>query len=112
MHINNKTLLPKTNELYCCIAKSSNSAVIGVTGTILDSTAYDSEETVDNSKIIQNDRSRKGWVVACCIRNNVCYNRKDCISGNIEIEFTNLLFLKPNPILVGIIKKTPSKTQF
>ena len=62
--------------------------------------------------IVRNYRNRNGGCVACYIRNNICFNRKACISDNKENIFIDLLFLKTKPISVGIIYKPPSQTQF
>ena len=69
------------------IASSSNAAVIGTTETKLDNTVYDSEVAADGYNIVQNDKNRNSGGVACYIRNNICFNRKACISDNIEDKF-------------------------
>ena len=94
------------------IARSSNAAVAEITEAKLDSTVYDSEVTVDGFNIVRNDRNRNGGGVACYIRNNICFNRKNCLSDNIENIFIDLLFPKTKPISVGIIYKPPSQSQF
>ena len=101
----------KIDELHY-IATSSNAAVIGITETKLGNTVYDSEVTVDGYNIVRNDRNRNGGGVACYIRNNICFNRKNCLSDNIENIFIDLLFPKTKPISVGIIYKPPSQSQF
>ena len=111
MYLNINSLLNKIDELRN-IASSFNVAVIGISETKLHNTVYDSEVAVDGYKIVWNDRNRNGGGVACCIRNNICFNRKACISDNIENIFTDLLFPKTKPISVGIIYKPPSQTQF
>ena len=95
MHINISNLLPKIDELHY-IAKCSNTAVIGITKTKLDSTASDSKITVDSYKIIQNDRSRNDGGLACYIRNNICYNRNNCISEN-KAYIDRYYIQTPNP---------------
>ena len=104
MHLNINGLLNKIDELRY-IARSSNAAVIGITETKLDNTVYDSEVTVDGYNIAQNGRDRNGRIVACYIRKNIFFNRKACISDNIENIFTDLLLPKRKPISVGIIYK-------
>ena len=96
----------------CYIASSSNAAVIGITEIKLDNTICDSEVAVDGYNIVRNDRNRNGGGVACYIRNNICFNRKACMSDNIENIFIDLLFPKTKPISVSIICKPPSQTQF
>ena len=99
----------KIDELHY-IATSSNAAVIGITETKLGNTVYDSEVTVDGYNILRNDRNRNGGGVVCYIRNNICFNRKNCISDNIENIFIDLLFPKTKPISVGIIYKPRVKS--
>ena len=111
MHLNINDLLNKIGELRY-IARSSNVAVIGITETKLDDTVYDFEVTADAYNIVRNDRNRNGGGVACYIRNNICFNKKTCISDNIENIFTDLLFPKTKSISVGIIYKPPSQSQF
>ena len=111
MHLNINSLLNKIDELHY-IARSSNAAVIGITETKLGNTVYDSEVTVDGYNIVRNDRNRSRGGVACYIRNNICFNRKNCLSDNIENIFIDLLFPKTKPISVCIIYKPPSQSQF
>ena len=110
MHLNINGLLNKTDELRY-IVRSSNAAVIGITETNLDNTVYDFEVTVDTYNIARNDRNRNGGGVACYIRNNICFNKKTCISDNIENIFIDLLFPKIKPISAGIIYKLSSQNQ-
>ena len=91
-----------------CIAKSSNITIIGIPKTKLNITVFDSDITVEGYNIVLNKRNLNGGGIVCYIRNNICYNRKTCISDNIE----NILFLKAKPILVGIINKPTSQTHF
>ena len=58
------------------IIKNSHAAVIGISETKLDSTAYDSEVAVHGYNIVWNDRNRMGEGIACYIRNNICFNLK------------------------------------
>ena len=78
----------------------------------LDNTVYDSEVTIDGYSIVRNDRNRKGGSVACCIRSNICYSRKTCLSDNLGNIFIDLLFQKTKPISVGIFYKPPSQTRY
>ena len=111
MYLNINGLLNKIDELHY-ITRSSNAAVIGITETKLDNTVYYSEVTVDGYNIVRNDRNRNGGGVACYIRNNICFNKKTCISGNIENIFIDILFAKTKPISVAIIYKHPRQNQF
>ena len=94
------------------IARSSNAAAIAITETKLDNIVYDFEVKVDGFNIVRNDRNRNGGGVACYIRNSICFNRKTCISDNIENTFIDLLFPKTKSISIGIMYKPPSQSQF
>ena len=111
MHLNINGLLNKIDELRY-IARSSNAAGIGITESKLGNTFYDSEVTVDGYNIFRDDRNRNGGGVAFYIRNIICFNRKNCLSDNIENIFIDLLFPKTKPISVGIIYKPLSQSQF
>ena len=110
-HLNVNSLLPKIDELHN-IAKCSNAVVIRITETKLDNTAYDSEVTIDVYSIVRNDRSRKGWGIACYIRSNICHSGRTCLSENLENIFIDLWFPKAKPISVDIFYKLPSQTRF
>ena len=111
IHLNINSLLPKIDELRY-IAKNSNAAVIGISETKLDNIVYYSEFAVDGYNIVRNDRNREGGGVACYIRNNICFNRKTCLSNNIENIFIDLLFPKTKPITIGVIYNPPNQTRF
>ena len=98
MNLNVNGLLNKIDELRY-IARSSYAAVIGITETKLDNTVYDFEVTVDGFSIVRNNWNRNNGGVACYIRNNICFNRKTCISDNVENIFIDLFFRKTKPIL-------------
>ena len=84
-------------------ASSSNAAVIRITETKIDNKVYDSKVAVNGYSIVRNDSNRNVAGVACYIRKNIRYNRKACISDNIEYVFIDLFFQKSKPISVGII---------
>ena len=92
MHLNINGLLNKLDELRYT-ARSPNTAVIGITETKLGNTVYDSEVRVDGYDIVPNDRNINAGGVACYIRNNICFNRKNCLSDNVENIFIDLLLL-------------------
>ena len=75
-HLNPNSLLPKTDELRY-IAKPSNAAVIGITESKLNNYILDSEIQIDNYQILCCDRDRKGGGVACYVRNDLSYIKKD-----------------------------------
>ena len=110
-HLNVNSLLPKIDELHN-IAKCSNAAVIGITETKLDNTAYDSEVTIDVYSIVRNDRSRKGWGIACYIRSNIYHSGRTCLSENLENIFIDLWFSKAKPISVDIFTSLQVRRDF
>ena len=109
MHLNN--FLNEIDELRYT-ASSSNVAVTGITKAKLSNTVYDCEVAVDNYNIVWNDKSRNSGGVACYIRKKTYYNRKVCISDNIDNIFINFLFPKTKPISLRVTCKPPSQTQF
>ena len=108
-NVNINSLLSKIEELRN-IAKCSNAAVIGITETKLDNAVYDSEVAIDGYRIVRNDRTRKGGVVGCYIRSNICYARKTSL-WQLR-KHIDLLYPKRKPISVGIFYKPPSQTRF
>ena len=82
IHPNINSLLPKIDDLQY-IVKNSNAAVICISETKLNNTAYDFEVAIDGYNVVRSDRNRKRGGVACYIRNNICFNLKTCYSNNI-----------------------------
>ena len=70
VHLNINSLLPKIEELRF-IAKSANTAVIGICESKLDVSVLEQEINIDNYKILRCDRNRQGGGVACYIRNDL-----------------------------------------
>ena len=70
IQLNINSLLPKTDELRD-IAKRTKAAVIGISGSKLDSTVLDPEIYIDNYEILHFSRNRHGGGVACYIRSDV-----------------------------------------
>ena len=73
--------------------------MVGTTETKLGNTVYDCEVAVDGYNIGRNVRNRNGGDVVCYIRNNICYNKKACISDIIKNIFIDLLFPKTKTYL-------------
>ena len=59
IHLNINSLLPKIEELRF-IAKSTNTAVIGICESKLDASVLEQEINIDNYKILRCDRNRHG----------------------------------------------------
>ena len=102
LHLNVNSLQLKIDELRY-IAKLSNPAVTGMTGSKLDDCIPDSEIQIDNYQILRCDRNRKGGWVVCYVRNDLSYIEKDLFPEEIENIFFEILLLKTKPITVGII---------
>ena len=70
VHLNINSLLPKIEELRF-IAKSTNTAIIGICESKLEVSVLEQEINIDNYKILRCDRNRQGGGVACYIRNDL-----------------------------------------
>ena len=68
IHLNVNSLLTKIEELSY-IAKSTNSAIIGICKSKLDASVLDPEIRIDNYKIICCNRNRQRGGVVCYVRN-------------------------------------------
>ena len=77
------SLLHKIDE-SCSIAKFSSVAVIGISEINLVNTSNDSEVAIAGYNLTQSNRNRKGGVVACYVRDKICFNMKTCLSSSIE----------------------------
>ena len=111
LDLNVNSLLPKFDELRY-IVKVSNAAVIGITKSKLDNCILDSEIQIDNYQILHWDRNRKGGGVACYVRNDRSYIKKDFFPEEIENMFFEILLLKTKPITVGIVYRPPNQNNF
>ena len=111
IHLNINSLLPKIDELRN-IAKLSNAAVIGITESKLDDSVLSSEIHIDNYNTLRCDRSRHGGEVVCHIRNDLSFDVKPFFPPEIENVFFEILLLNPKPIVVGIIYRSSSQSQF
>ena len=110
-HINANSLLPKIGEISF-IAKKSKATVIGISESKLDGTIFDTEIYIEGYSIVRCDRNRKGGVVACYVKNHLCFSTKNILSKKIEFLFEDLLLLKTKPISIGIVYRPPNDTNF
>ena len=85
IQLNINRLLPKIEELSF-IAKSTNTAVIGISESKLDASVLEQEISIDNYKILCCNSNRHGGGEACYIRNDLTYSTLSVI----EIE--NIFF--------------------
>ena len=105
------SLLPKINKLRN-IAKLSNVAVIGISESKLDNFVLSSEIHIDNYKKLWCDWNRHGGEVVCYIRNDLSYHVKSFFPPEIENIFIKLLLPNTKPIVVRIIYRPPSQSEF
>ena len=111
IHLNVNSLLPKIEELRN-IAKLSNAAVIGISESKLDDSVLSSEIHIDNYNTLRCDQNRQGGGVVCYIRNDLSYDVKSFFRPEIENIFFELLLPNTKPIVVGIIYRPPSQSEF
>ena len=104
-------MLPKIDELRN-IAKLSNAAVIGIGESKLDDSVLSSEIHIDNYNTLRCDRNRHGGGVVCYIRNDLSYDVKSFFPPEIENIFFEILLPNTKPIIVGIIYRPPSQSEF
>ena len=111
IHLNINSLLPKIDELRN-IAKLSNAAVIGIGESKLDDSVLSSEIHIDNYNTLRCDQNRHGGGVVCYIRNDLSYDVKSFFPPEIENIFFEILLPNTKPIIVGIIYRPPSQSEF
>ena len=111
IHININSLLPKIEELRR-IACLSNAAVIGISESKLDNSIFDSEIEIDGYNILRFDRNRHGGGVACYVRNDLSFTKRNYFPHDIETIFIEIFLPKTKPMTVGIVYRPPSHTSF
>ena len=93
--LNVNSPLPKIDEIRY-IAERTKPAVIGITEPKLDESFFQSEFQIDNYDLLGCDRNRNGGGVACYIRSNISYVRKEFLPNIIENIFFEILLQKPH----------------
>ena len=111
LHLNVNSLLPKIDKLRYMM-KLCNAAVIGITESKLDHCILDLEIQLDNYQILHCDRDRKGSWVACYVKNDLSYIKKDVFPEEIKNMFFEILLPKTKPITVGIVYQPPNQNNF
>ena len=111
IHLNINSLLPKIDELRN-IAKLSNATVIGISELKLDHSVLSSEIHIHNYNTFRCDRNRHGGWVVCYIRNDLSFDVKPFFQPEIENVFFEILLPNTKPIVVGIIYRPPSQSEF
>ena len=109
IHININSLLPKIEELRR-IACQSNAVVVGLSK--LDNSIFDLEIEIDGYNILRFDRNRHGGGVACYVRNDLSFTKRNYFPHDIETIFIEIFLPKTKPMTVGIVYRPPSQTSF
>ena len=80
------------------IALKTNAAVIGLTESKLDETVTYEEISVHGYKLLRSDRNRHGGGVACYVRMDLFFNKRDNFSTETENLFFDIFLPKTKPI--------------
>ena len=111
LHLNINSLLPKLDQLKT-ITGNTKTTIIGITESKLDNSISNSEVEIPGYCIHQCDRNRIRGGVACYIREDLCFNLRSTVMGDIEGIFYGILLPNTKPSFVGIIYKPPNNINF
>ena len=111
IHLHVNSLLPKIDELRN-ITKLSNAAVIRIGESKLDDFVLPFEIHIDNYNTLRCDRNRHRGEVVCYMRNDLIYDVKSIFPPKIENIFFEQLLPNMKPVVVGIIYRPPSQSDF
>ena len=111
IHIDINSLLPKIEQLRR-IACLSNAAVNEISESKLDNTTFDLEIEIDGYNILRFGRNRHGGGVACYVRNDLSFTKRNYFPHNIETIFIEIFLPKTKPVTVGIVYRPLSQTNF
>ena len=111
LHINVNSLLSKSDELKDVVGHTKP-AILGITESKLDSSVSDQEVNISVYIILRSDRNRYGRGVACYVRADLCFNRRNAFSNSIENVFFDLLIPKLKPFSIGIFYRLPNVNTF
>ena len=106
-YLNINSLLSEIDKLRD-ITNYIRPAVLVITESKLDSYVTNAEVNINGYSIIRNVRDRNGGGVACCIRNDLCFNIRNIFSNSIEHVFFEILIPKVKPIAIGIFYRPPN----
>ena len=67
---------------------------------------------INGYKILRSDRNRHGGGVACYVRNDLFFNKRDNFSTETENLFFDIFLPHTKPILVGILYRPPDQSGF
>ena len=111
LHLNVNSLLSKIDELRDVVGHIKPS-ILGITESKIDSFASDQEVNISGYSILRSDRNRYGGGVACYVRADLCFNRRNVFSNSIENVFFDLLIPKLKPLSIGIFYRPPHVNTF
>ena len=111
INLNINSLLSKIDEILC-IAKLTNTTVIGLSETKLGNTVLSSEIEIEGYNLVRSDRFRRGGGVACFVKNSILYNGKPNFCNNTESIFIEIFLPKSNPVLISILYRPTDKYDF
>ena len=111
LHINVNSLLSKIDELRDVVGHTKL-AILGITESKLDSSVSDQEVNISGYSILRSNRNRYGGGVACYVRADLYFNRRNVFSNSIENVFFDLLIPKIKPLLIGIFYRPPHVNTF
>ena len=94
------------------IKGNTKAAIIGITESKVDSSISDREVAIAGYCILQCNRNRNGGGGTCYVKQDLCFNLKSAVMGEIEGIFLNILLPKTKPIFVGIIYRPPNNINF
>ena len=95
IHVNVNSLLSKTEELRDVVGYTKP-AILRITESKLDSSAPDQEFNISGYSILRSGKNRYGGGVACYVRADICFDRRNNFSNSIENVFFDLLIPKVN----------------
>ena len=111
LHINVNSLLSKIDELRDVVGHA-RPAILGITESKFDSSVSDHKVNISSYSILMSDRNRYGGGVACYVRADLCFNRRNVFSNSIENVFFDLLIPKVNSLSIGIFYRPPHVNTF
>ena len=111
LHINVNSLLSKIDELRD-VAGPTKPAILWITESKLDSSVSDEEVNISGYSILRSDRNRYVVGVACYVRADLCFNRRNVFSNSIENAFFDLRIPKLKSLSIGIFYRPPHVNTF
>ena len=111
IHLNINSILSKIDQLLL-IALITNAAIIGLSESKLDETVSDDEILINGYTLLRSDRNRHGGGVACYVRTDLFFNKREIFSRETENLFFDIFLPKTKPILIGILYRPPDQSGF